>query len=355
MNFNETDLLEMNTFKAAVLENLGKPLIIKELKIPKLEFGQVLVKLKYSGVCRSQLMEVQGLRGKDKYLPHLLGHEGVGTVLKVGSGVTKVTVGDKVIVGWINSSGITAANPIFFDDKGLTINAGASTTFSELSVVSENRLYLQPDFVPDKLAALFGCSLLTGAGMVLNEITPQQNQSVLVLGLGGVGFPALLATLSINPRLIISADISEEKRNKAKSLGIKHVLDSANSSFVQDVKDLTNGGVDISYECAGSTESIEKAFACLKVLGGKLIFSSHPTFGEKIRIDPYELIQGKTLKGSWGGGSKPDTDIPKIANILLHNSLKLEEIIGNIYSLDQVNEALMDLIIGNSGRPLIKM
>jgi S-(hydroxymethyl)glutathione dehydrogenase/alcohol dehydrogenase len=300
-------------------------------------------------------MEVEGLRGDDVHLPHLLGHEGVGIVLGIGAGVRKVKVGDKVIIGWIKSSGASSKTPTFFDDNNSQVNAGLTTTFSELSVVSENRVYLQPEFLPDKVAVLFGCSMLTGFGMVLNELTPRQKQTILVLGLGGVGISALLANIMINPNMIIAADISEEKRNRAKDLGIKHVLDSSSSDFVHEVLDLTNGGVDIGYECAGYSESIEQAFACLKAQRGHLVFASHPKFGDKIQIDPYELIRGKTITGTWGGRAKPDRDIPKIAKLILNSYINLENLIGNEYPLEQINAAIIELADGNSTRPIIKM
>jgi S-(hydroxymethyl)glutathione dehydrogenase/alcohol dehydrogenase len=344
----------MSFFKAAILENTGKPLAIRTLKIPNLEVGQVLVKISHSGVCHSQLMEIQGLRGEDKYLPHLLGHEGVGVVLEIGSGVTKVKVGDEVIIGWIKGSGISSRNPIFYDEIGTRINAGLATTFSEITIVSENRVYLKPAFLSDRIAVLFGCALLTGAGMVFNELTPRLDQSVLVLGLGGVGMSALLATLTINPDMIIAADISKVKRKLAKDLGIKNVLDPAASSFIQEVKEITKGGVNLSYECAGSKETIEKAFACLKEVDGHLIFASHPKYGDKIEIDPYELIAGKSIKGSWGGSSKPDIDIPKFAKLLKDSRLEL--INSNIgYTLDTINQAVSDFRSGVIGRPTISM
>jgi S-(hydroxymethyl)glutathione dehydrogenase/alcohol dehydrogenase len=300
-------------------------------------------------------MEVQGLRGNDKYLPHLLGHEGVGIVLKIGSGVTKVKEGDKVIIGWIKSSGIASEKPMFFDESNLMFNAGLATTFSDISVVSENRVYLQPEFLPDRIASLFGCAMLTGAGMVLNELTPRHDQSVLVLGLGGVGLSALLAILTINPVIIIAADVNSEKRKLARELGIKYVLDPSKPSFLEEVNEITDGGVDLSYECAGYSQTIEKAFSCLNATSGKLIFASHPKFGETLKIDPYELIQGKTIKGSWGGGAVPDLDVPKISKLFMKHSVVLEKMIGTDYKLAEINVALDDLATGKSIRPIIAM
>ena len=345
----------MNTFKAAVLENLGKPLIIKELKIPKLEFGQVLIKLKYSGVCRSQLMEVKGSRGEDKYLPHLLGHEGMGVVFGVGPGVTKVNIGDEVIIGWIKGIGIDSQNPIFLCENNIIINSGGATTFSELSIVSENRVYLKPKELEDHTAVLFGCAMLTGAGLVFNELTPEKNNSVLLLGLGGVGLSVLISLFVINPKRIIVADSSAEKRKLALSLGVQLVFDSTSENFLDKIINLSNGGVDVAYDCAGSTESIETAFQCIKAPGGQLIFASHPNSGEKIKLDPFDLIRGKTIRGSWGGNSLPDRDIPKFAKLLGKQLSNLDNLLGKRYCLNDINSALESLDNGENLRPIIDM
>ena len=145
----------------------------KKIEIPKLLRGQILVELKYSGVCRSQLMEVRGLRGKDKYLPHLLGHEGCGKVIHIGSGVKKVKIGDWVILGWIKCKGIESRGAIY-KIGNTEINSGPVTTFSSHSIVSENRVVPLPKNIPTDVAVLFGCALPTGAGIIFNEVKPKK-------------------------------------------------------------------------------------------------------------------------------------------------------------------------------------
>ena len=342
-------------FKAAVLRKTGQPLSIENLVVPKIQYGQVLVQIQYSGVCRSQLMEVSGKRGEDNFLPHLLGHEGVGRVLEVGSGVTKVKNGDDVIVGWIKGNGINASNPFYFSENGSKINAGAVTTFSEMTVVSENRVCLKPKDLEQEISVLFGCSFLTGAGLVFNEVTPKKNDAVLILGLGGVGLAALLSSIQINPGKIIVADRSSKKRLIAKELGAKIVLDSNAKDFIEAVKSVSQGGVDIAYECAGFIESIETAFECIKEGGGRLIFASHPSSGQKIKLDPFDLIKGKFLQGSWGGNSSPDRDIPRFTEIMKNQLSYLHKLIGKKYSLEDINIALEDLENGETAKPLIDM
>jgi len=341
-------------FRAAVLEERGRPLVIRELEVPKLQRGQILINLHYSGVCRSQLMEVQGLRGVDPWLPHLLGHEGVGTVVAAGPGVTKVSPGQDAIVGWILSSGLASANPVF-KSGDIAINAGASTTFSEMTVVSENRVYVKPDGISDKASVLFGCALLTGTGMVLNELPPRETDSVVVMGLGGVGLAALIGSLTAQPALVIAVDISASKRALALSLGADIALDSSEPDFVEHIRDLTGGGANVCYECSGTTATIELAIDCVKFGGGTVLFASHPPAGDRIRVDPFDLIRGKQLRGSWGGGSQPDIDIPRIVDAVRDKGIDLDVLVGAEYTLEDVNRALDDLELGRDIRPLLAL
>jgi len=263
-------------------------------------------------------------------------------------------VGQKVIIGWIKSGGIQAANPHFKSGQHV-INAGSATTFSELTVVSENRVYAKPEFISDKASVLFGCALLTGSGMVLNELPPQDSDSVLVLGLGGVGMSALVGAICSSPRLLIAADISEPKRKLAIEMGAHAALDPSEPSFLSQLYDLTAGGANKCYESAGSTRTIELAMDCVRFNGGQVLFASHPPAGDRVRIDPFALIQGKQLRGSWGGGSDPDEDIPRLANLVLDHGIHLEKLVSEPYSLLGVNRALDDLEIGSVTRPIIQL
>jgi len=339
---------------AAVLVAQNSDLAIMNLDMSNLMQGQVLIELSYSGVCRSQLMEVQGLRGQDRWLPHLLGHEGAGVVAAIGPGVTKVEVGQSVVCGWLPSSGMDAEPPQF--SKGhLRINAGKVTTFSQMSIISENRVYSKPVDLPNDQAVLFGCALLTGAGMVLNEFPPDESHSVLVLGLGGVGMAAAIGALCLQPSQIIVADPSGEKRRLALEFGVTAALDPTKVGFLEAVRDLTGGGADICYEAAGQVATIELGFEATKPKSGTLVFASHPPSGERVSLDPHALISGRSIRGSWGGGSKPDQDIPQIWNAVQEMNIDLGRLIGNRYALEDVNLALRDLEKGSVMRPLLDM
>lgn len=341
-------------FRGAVLEQFNMPLTIRRLRVPDLLHGQVLIKVKYSGLCRSQIMEIGGRRGHDKYLPHLLGHEGIGTVIKTGPSVSKVNVGDEVIISWIKSRGISAKNAIYKDENENQINAGPATTLSEMTIVSENRVSLMPNYLPANLAALFGCALLTGMGMALKEVKINTASTVLIYGLGGIGLGALIGAASKNPRKIIVVDKSEDKRILANKLGVYNFVNQSDSTFLSQVHSLNNGlGVDICLEAGGTIESIESAFACLN-RSGKLIFASHPDSSETIRIFPHELISGKIIKGTWGGSAKPDKDLGYFSKIFLDKNLTLADLGIKEYFLEDINLAISEFDQGKVLRPLIK-
>ena len=347
----------MVTFmKAAVLEQINKPLqILDKIKIPSIGYGQVLVELAYSGICHSQLMEISGGRGFDKYLPHLLGHEGSGRVVSVGEGVSKVVPGDLVILGWIKGIGLEGG-AIKYNHGANIINAGSITTFNHFAVVSENRIFPLPDGIPLDIAVLFGCALPTGAGIVMNEIMPKKGTVAAVFGLGGVGISSLIAFNLFDCQKIIAIDISTSKLELAKEFGATDIIKVDNNiNLLNEIRSLTSNqnGVDYAVDASGNVNSIETAFQSVRNNGGQCIFASHPKNGELISINPYDLICGKILKGSWGGGCNPDTDIPRLAKLFTEGKLPLHKLIQKTYSLDDINIAFSDLKNGLVTRPLI--
>jgi S-(hydroxymethyl)glutathione dehydrogenase / alcohol dehydrogenase len=341
--------------KAAILLATGQPLSIQTIEFPEPAAGQVAVEIAYSGVCRSQLMEMQGKRGVDHYLPHLLGHEGSGTVLAVGEGVTKVQPGDLVVLGWIKGSGMDVPGPKIRQGEQ-TINAGAVTTFSSHTIVSENRCVKLPDGVPMDLAVLFGCAILTGAGIVCNQIKPAPGSSVAVFGLGGIGISALMALGLFDCTTLIAVDIEDAKLELARQCGATHTINSTSLDPAGEIQRITGGrGLDYAIEASGSTRSIETAFEAVRKFGGLCVFASHPPAGEKISLHPHDLISGKRIEGSWGGDCVPDVDIPKFAGLYLAGKLPLQKLLGKRYRLEEINQAFADLEQRTITRALISM
>src|SRR5712692_243085 len=340
--------------QAAVLSELSKPLeVLSGLQWDAPRRGQVLVRLAYSGVCHSQLMEARGRRGPDPHLPHLLGHEGSGKVLEVGEGVTKVKPGDLVVLGWIKGRGMDGGGTRY-RGRGREFSAGSVTTFNVCAVVSENRLVALPEGVPLDVAVLLGCAVPTGAGIVTNDLKPPKGSSIAVFGLGGIGMSALMATMLYECKLVIAVDVSADKLALARSLGAAHAIDASQTDPVTAIRQLTGEGVDYAVEASGRARVIEQAFESVR-RGGVCVFASHPAAGERIALDPYELICGKQIRGSWGGNSVPDDDIPKFAALYREGRLPLDKLLTGRYPLKRINEALDDLEAGRVERPLIEI
>ncbi len=340
--------------KFAVLYSKNKIKYLN-LKIPKLKKGQVLVKIMYSGVCRSQIMEFKGQRGKDKYLPHLFGHEAAGKVEFVGAGVSKVKKNDEVILSWIKSSGLEASNPIF-KHNGKLINAGNVTTFSEYTIVSENKVIKKPKNISWKFASIFGCAFLTGAGLVLNRLDKIKRDKIIsVYGLGGIGMSMLSMLISMGFKNVISIDKNRKKLHIAKKIGAKFCIDSNKKDYKKKIRQLFNKDIDICLEAGGTIKTIQESFDIINDKSGILYFTSHPNFGKKIYINPHELIQGKKIFGSWGGYSYPDRDISLILKIIKKEHIKIFDRIVRLYNFNNIRLAFRDFDRGKVFRPILEM
>src|SRR5437867_608512 len=223
-------MLEPRTTKAAVLVETKAPLQLAELELPQtLSFGQVLVKVHYSGICGAQLNEIEGAKGPDKFLPHLLGHEGSGTVLDIGAGVRTVKKGDHVVLHWRPSAGLQAETPTY-RWNGTRVNAGWVTTFNDHAIVSENRLTAIPDDVDLRVAPLFGCAVTTAMGVVNRDAAVQVGQSVVVFGVGGVGVNIVQSAAMVSAYPIVAVDVVESKVEWARKFGATHAFNSKTGS-----------------------------------------------------------------------------------------------------------------------------
>ena len=221
--------------KAAILVESNQPLIVDEIACPGIvEFGQVLVDVHYSGICGAQINEIDAVKGPDKYLPHLLGHEGSGIVRKVGLGVSTVKEGDHVVMHWRPSAGIQSPTPKY-GWGGKTVNAGWVTTFNEQSIVSENRLTVIPHNFDMKVAPLFGCAVTTAFGVVNNDAQVKVGQSVLVFGIGGVGINIVQAASMVSATPIVGVDLLQHKLEMGKKFGLTHGVLGGGSAKGEDM------------------------------------------------------------------------------------------------------------------------
>ena len=337
---------------AAVLVELGKPLELADLEVPVLKPGQVLVEVVHSGVCHTQLGEARGHRGEDRFLPHCLGHEGSGIVREVGPGVAKVKPGDRVILSWIKGTGADVPGTVY-GWNGRAVNAGGITTFATHSVISENRLTPVPEGMSLRLAALVGCAVPTGAGVVFNTARPQPGQSAVVFGVGGIGSCAVAAAALAGCTPVIAVDINVDKLALARRLGATHAIDSKKSDAVSEVLKLCTGGADFAVEATGLPAVMRQALACVRHQGGAAVVVGNARFGSTLEIDPRELNMGKRLLGTWGGDNVPDRDFPRYCKLLTAGRLDLEPLLSGGYGLADVNRALDDLEHGRAARPIL--
>jgi S-(hydroxymethyl)glutathione dehydrogenase/alcohol dehydrogenase len=336
---------------AAILVETNQPLVIDTLEIPSLKQGQVLVEVHYSGICHTQLLEARGHRGKDAFLPHCLGHEGSGVVVEVGQGVTKVRPGDHVILSWIKGTGANVPGTTY-DWKGKKVNAGAITTFSEYSVISENRLTPIAKEVPLKEAALFGCMVPTGFGTVFNTARPEPGQSLAVFGCGGIGLCAIQAASIAGCAPIIAIDINPEKLKTARNVGATHLIDASKENAVEAIQKI--GSLDFAIEASGSPIAMEQALRSVRQQGGCAVVIGNAKHGQHLSFDPKELNLGKRLLGTWGGDNTPDTHYPRYLNLMTHGLLDLSHFLAKTYELSNINSALDDLEKGLAVRPIVE-
>ncbi len=342
--------------KAAILTELNKPLVVAEITMPKeLSFGQVLVKIHYSGICGAQLNEIEGAKGPDKFLPHLLGHEGSGLVEAIGPGVKAVAIGDHVVLHWRPGRGLQSETPIY-DWQGKKVNAGWVTTFNEKAIVSENRVTVIPKDFDMRLAPLFGCAVTTAMGVINNDAQVKIGQSVVVFGIGGVGLNIIQAAALVSANPIVAIDLIEEKLTMARRFGATHTIQvNKNQDTAEKVLAIVGkSGADVVIDTTGSARVIESAYAMTHA-DGRTILVGVPRKGDNISIYSLPLHFKKILKGSHGGSSEPHVDIPRYIALCQTGKMRLEGLITDEFPLEQINTAIDKVRSGQSGRVIIKM
>ena len=330
--------------QAAILRQLNAPLTVEEVTVPPPYVGQVLVEVRASGICGAQIREMTGGKGEDKYLPHLLGHEGAGVVLEVGPGVKKVKAGDHVVLHWRKGSGIESACPMYGSDNGL-VGGGWVTTFNTHALISENRMTAIPKDIDFGVAALLGCAVTTGLGIINNEALLKMGQSIAVAGVGGVGLNVIQGAAMVSAFPIIAIDLLHQKRMMAMDFGATNYLFSAEGM----------NKVDVFVDCTGHPDVIKDGLAALAP-GGKLILVGQPREGQDIVFEDMQRdYRGITIMDSQGGLTSPDTDIPRYIKLYQAGRLELDKLITHRFPLAEINQAVELMKSGLSGRIIVEM
>jgi Zn-dependent alcohol dehydrogenase len=337
--------MSIKTFRAAILNDVKKIKFHDFLVPSKLREDQVLVKINYTGICGSQIMEFLGHRGKDNFLPHAFGHEAVGRVIAIGKNVKKVFPKDEVILSWIKGKGLDYGGFQLANVKNQKINFGSISTFSSFAIVSENRVFLKPKKMSKVEAVLYGCATPTGAGIVINQLKEiKKNHKVCLIGVGGVGMAALLALIKKRTQIFV-IEKNKKKQKFLKKFNVNILNDKELNAY--------NNFFDFCIETSGTTNMIEQGFDLIKKKG-KIVFASHPKNSKKIKLNPHDLISGKRIYGSWGGNCNLDVDIKKIFEYFNKKNIFTTSGKISFYRLENINIAFKKVISGQINRAIIK-
>jgi S-(hydroxymethyl)glutathione dehydrogenase/alcohol dehydrogenase len=296
---------------AAILVEQRKPLVIDEVEVPALKRGQVLVEIHATRVCGSQIGEIDGVKGPDKFLPHLLGHEAGAIVLEVGEDVTHVAPGDRVVCHWRPGAGIDAGGSVY-DWNGTKVNAGPITTFQKYAVISENRLTKVPPDTDFDLCCLLADTLTTGFGIINNDAKVKAGESVVIFGVGGIGLGVVLGAKLAGADPIIGVDLQDHKLAKAAEYGLTHTINASRENAAERGKEILGGLADVTIDGTGNPKVIETAYDLAKLRSGRCVLFGVMPSDQRVSIHTLPLHFGRTLTGSEGGQSRPEFDIAEI-------------------------------------------
>lgn len=330
---------------AALLTAANTPLRVLDIVWLQPQYGQVMVEVVATGICGAQLQECRGEKGS--YYPRLIGHEAAGKVVSVGPGVKKVTHGDLVVCHWRKGDGIESESPRWrFLGKEHT--AGQVTTFSQLAVVSENRVTKVPQDTPVELCSLLGCALSTALGTIENEANLKFGESVLIIGCGGLGLNLILAAKLRGASKIDVIDISNEKMDQAYSVG------ATNFSHVWEPHEI-DFPFDVVIDTSGDPKSISIGISCLAPSGRFVMVGQPKQYAEVVIPEARRMFEGdgKTITATQGGRFNPSLDIPRYVALYKAGLLNIDSLITHRFPLSQINEALEVVRQGQAGRVLI--
>lgn len=355
--------------KAAVCRAFGAPLTIEEISIAAPSKGQLLIKIEAVAICHSDIAFMDGIWGG--VLPAVYGHEAAGRILEVGEGVTDYAVGDPVIATLIRSCGTCrycsndhhtncetpydrmAQSPLRDADNNALEHGMAIGAFAEQVIVDQSQIMPIPTDMKMDAASLLSCGVITGYGAVTNSAQMNEGANVVIIGAGGVGLNAIQGAALNGAAKVIAVDLSQEKLDAATEFGATHGILSG-ENLATDVFALTEGrGADYVFVTVGAIQAFQSA-PDLLAPRGEVIMVGMPPVGATATYEPINLAStNQAIRGSKMGETMLARDIPKLISEYQNGQLKLDELISNRYSLDQINEAIEDTRKGASRRNVI--
>jgi aryl-alcohol dehydrogenase len=365
--------------RALVVEAKDGPFELRDLELEEPGRGEALIRIVASGVCHTDAITRAG--DMPMPFPCVLGHEGSGTVEKVGAGVTGLAPGDKVIIGWpscgecrncldghprycLRSGDALVSGRRFkgelrgksaYSRDGAAVNGHffGQSSFATHSIVSADAVVKVPADVPLELLGPLACGLATGAGAVLNEARPRLGDSVLIAGVGAVGLAAIMAARNSGVTRIIAADVHDNRLELAREFGATHTVNSRSSDLAAEAAKITGSTVDFAFDCTGVIAVIEKLAETVGMLGTLVLIGGAPA-GARFSLDHLTTLWGKRVVGVLGGGGRSGQLIPALVDLHQQGRFPFDRLV-KFYEMDQIEQALADSKSGKVIKPILRM
>jgi S-(hydroxymethyl)glutathione dehydrogenase/alcohol dehydrogenase len=363
--------------KAAVAHKAGAPLVIEMVDLEGPRAGEVLVEIKATGVCHTDEFTRSGADPEGLF-PAILGHEGAGIVVDVGAGVTGLKKGDHVIplytpecrqcksclsrktnlctaIRGTQGKGVMPDGTSRFslDKKAIHHYMGCST-FANFTVLPEIALAKIREDAPFDKVCYIGCGVTTGIGAVINTAKVEAGANVVVFGLGGIGLNVVQGARMVGANMIVGVDLNPEREKLARAFGLTHFVNpSKEKDLINKLIDITGGGADYSFECIGNVEVMRQALECCHRGWGVSVIIGVAGSGQEIKTRPFQLVTGRTWKGTAFGGARGRTDVPRIVDWYMEKKINIDDLITHVLPLERINEAFDLMHEGKSIRSVV--
>jgi S-(hydroxymethyl)glutathione dehydrogenase/alcohol dehydrogenase len=337
--------------RAAVAHAAGKPLAIETVQLDGPDEGEVLVEIKATGVCHTDAFTLSG-DDPEGLFPSILGHEGAGIVVEVGSGVKSIAAGVRDTQG----KGLMPDGTSRFSLNGSPLyHYMGTSTFANYTVLPEIAVAKIREDAPFDKVCYIGCGVTTGIGAVINTAKVEPGANVVVFGLGGIGLNVLQGARMAGANKIIGVDLNPSKRLLAEKFGMTHFVNpkEVGGDLVAHLVDLTDGGADYSFECIGNVNTMRQALECCHRGWGVSVIIGVAGAGQEISTRPFQLVTGRVWKGTAFGGAKSRTQVPRIVDWYMDGKINIDDLITHTMPLEDINKAFDLMHEGESIRSVV--
>ena len=364
--------------RAAVALGAGKPLSIETVQLEGPREGEVLVEIKATGICHTDSFTLSG-EDPEGLFPAILGHEGAGVVVETGPGVTSLKAGDHVIplytpecreceyclhpktnlcqaIRATQGQGLMPDGSSRFKLNGEPVlHYMGTSTFANYTVVPEIALAKIREDAPFDKVCYIGCGVTTGVGAVINTAKVESGSNVVVFGLGGIGLNVIQGARLIGANMIVGVDINPARKALGEKFGMTHFVNpkELEGDLVPYLVELTGGGADYSFECIGNVQTMRQALECAHKGWGTSVIIGVAGAGQEIATRPFQLVTGRTWKGTAFGGARGRTDVPKIVDWYMDGKINIDDLITHTMPLEEINSAFDLMHEGKSIRSVV--